>query len=174
MAQEVKQVIHQSCVARTFSTALCWHARKSSGCTISHSGVGGKHSDSGRAENDRANSLHLLSQTHLPLITFCHMLKCPWARKALKRRPELLPNNQFTFTRQSEWKVCYLHFVHLHILLVLGKLEVRVIGRWSELVARQHKKDQSRHLHQKLKKQRSVLEELLRHVHQRECCSLST
>ena len=51
--------------------------------------------------------------------------------------------------------VC-LHFIHLYVLLVLGKLEVGVIGRWSELVARQHEKDQSRHLHQKLKEQRGV------------------
>lgn len=52
----------------------------------------------------------------------------------------------------SSYKCGYLHFIHLYVLLVLGKLEVGVIGRWSELVARQHKKDQSRHLYQKLKK----------------------
>lgn len=55
----------------------------------------------------------------------------------------------------------YLHFIHLYILLILGKLEVRVIRCWSELVARQHKKDQSRHFHQKLrkrKKQKAVKE----------------
>lgn len=50
----------------------------------------------------------------------------------------------------------YLHFIHLYILLILGKLEVGVIGRWSELVASQHEKDQSRHLHQKLKRHGSV------------------
>lgn len=50
----------------------------------------------------------------------------------------------------------YLHFIHLYVLLVQGKLEVGVIGRWSELVARQHKKDQSRHFHQKLKKHECV------------------
>ena len=54
----------------------------------------------------------------------------------------------------------YLHFVHLYVLLILGKLEVGVVGCWSELVARQHEEDQSRHLHQKLRKHESVCSKL--------------
>lgn len=44
------------------------------------------------------------------------------------------------------------HFIHLYVLLILRKLQVGVIGRWSELVARQHKEDESGQLHEKLKR----------------------
>ena len=44
----------------------------------------------------------------------------------------------------------YSHFVHLHVLLVQGQLEVGVVGRWAELVARQHEEDQGGGLHQEL------------------------
>lgn len=44
----------------------------------------------------------------------------------------------------------HVHFIHLDILLVLGELQVGVVGRWSELVARQHKEDECRHLDEQL------------------------
>lgn len=50
----------------------------------------------------------------------------------------------------NQW-VWHLHFIHLHILLVLGELQVGVVGRWSELVARQHKEDECGDLYQQLK-----------------------
>lgn len=46
-----------------------------------------------------------------------------------------------------------IHFIHLDILLVLGELQVGVVGRRSELVARQHKEDQCGHLDEQLKTQ---------------------
>lgn len=45
----------------------------------------------------------------------------------------------------------HVHFIHLDVFLILGELQVGVVGRWSELVARQHKEDQRRHLDEQLK-----------------------
>lgn len=44
----------------------------------------------------------------------------------------------------------FLHFVHLHVVFVLGQLQVGVVGRRSELVARHDEKDESGHFHQEL------------------------
>lgn len=48
------------------------------------------------------------------------------------------------------WTGVFLHFVHLHVVFVLGQLQVGVVGRRSELVARHDEKDESGHFHQEL------------------------
>ena len=81
------------------------------------------------------------------------------------------------------------HFVHLHVLLVQGQLQVRVVGRWSELIARQHEEDQSGDLHQELQRHRgqevgTLLKSgcsikrhehnVCRHEHNACCCCLTS
>lgn len=48
------------------------------------------------------------------------------------------------------WTGVFLHFVHLHVVFILGQLQVGVVGRRSELVARHDEKDESGHFHQEL------------------------